>query len=83
MAGGYSRQRKASASTSSSSCFSIFNIFKTCCSSGDYDDLMSDDGYYVRRNCISDEDGRTFSIADPTINRRATYYIDRFHENRL
>ncbi|KAK0608466.1 hypothetical protein LWI29_031091 [Acer saccharum] len=57
--GGYSRQRK-----SSSSCFSIFNIFKSCCSSGD-DDMMSDDGYYVSRICKSDEDGRTFSIAEP------------------
>ncbi|KAK3188327.1 hypothetical protein Dsin_027888 [Dipteronia sinensis] len=75
--GGYSRQRK-----SSSSCFSIFNIFKSCCSSGE-DDMMSDDGYYVSRICKSDEDGRTFSIAEPGIDRKATVFIDRFHSSRF
>ncbi|KAL5782817.1 hypothetical protein ACOSP7_007846 [Xanthoceras sorbifolium] len=78
MAGGYSRQRK-----SSSSCFSIFSIFKACCSGGG-DDMMSDDGYYdVRRICKSDEDGRSFSIAEPGIDRKATAFIDRFHESRF
>lgn len=74
MAGGYSRQRK------SSSCFSIFNIFKGCCSYGGDD--ISEDGFYVRRICKSDEDGR-FSIAEPGIDRKATAFIARINEGRV
>ncbi|KAK9182074.1 hypothetical protein WN944_025215 [Citrus x changshan-huyou] len=76
MAGGYSRHRKSS----SSSCFSIFNIFKGCCSYGGDD--MSEDGYYVRRICKSDEDGR-FSIAEPGIDGKASDFIARFYETRV
>ncbi|KAJ9181713.1 hypothetical protein P3X46_005780 [Hevea brasiliensis] len=71
--GGNGRRRKPS-------CFSIFNIFKACCSHGSDD--ISEDGFYVRRICPSDEDGRRW-IADPGIDGRASAFIARFYETRV
>ncbi|KAJ8767899.1 hypothetical protein K2173_020839 [Erythroxylum novogranatense] len=64
------------------SSFSLFNIFKSCCSHGS-DDMMSEDGFYEGiRICRSDEDGRRW-IGEPGIDGRASAFIARFYESRV
>lgn len=43
---------------------------------------MSEDGYYVRRACPSDEDGRRW-VGEPGIDGRASAFIARFYATRV
>uniref|UniRef100_A0A6N2MWF1 Uncharacterized protein n=1 Tax=Salix viminalis TaxID=40686 RepID=A0A6N2MWF1_SALVM len=74
--GGYSRQRK-----SSSCLFSIFSIFKSCWHSNGSDD-MSEDGFYGRRVCPGDDDGKQWT-GEPGIDGRASAFIARFYATRV
>ncbi|KAF9673234.1 hypothetical protein SADUNF_Sadunf10G0003200 [Salix dunnii] len=55
-------------------------IFKSCCYSNGSDD-MSEDGFYARRVCPGDEDGRRWT-GEPGIDGRATAFIARFYATR-
>ena len=71
---GNNRQKK-------SSFFSIFSIFKACCSPG-WDDSWDEAGNYGRRICPSDEDRQGW-VAEPGIDRKASEFIAKFYATRV
>lgn len=71
---GNNRQKK-------SSFFSIFNIFKACCSPGG-DESWDEAGNYRRRICPSDEDTDSW-FAEPGIDRKASDFIAKFYASRV
>lgn len=66
------RQRKS---------FSLFDIFRSCCSAGRDETSREEQGVYGRRIYASDED-RGYWVGEPGIDRRASAFIDRFYETR-
>ncbi|KAJ4968212.1 hypothetical protein NE237_014913 [Protea cynaroides] len=76
---GYGRERK-----SSSSFFSIFNLFSKASKgrkSGDVEDTW-DESVNLRRVRPSDEDKGRW-VAEPDIDRKASAFIAKFYEARV
>ncbi|KAB5537328.1 hypothetical protein DKX38_014861 [Salix brachista] len=57
------------------------HIFKSCWHSNGSDD-MSEDGFYGRRVCPGDEDGKRWT-GEPGIDGRASAFIARFYATRV
>ncbi|KAJ9699979.1 hypothetical protein PVL29_005694 [Vitis rotundifolia] len=64
-----------------SSFFSIFSIFKACCSPS-WDDTWDEAGNNGRRICPSDEDRHGW-VAEPGIDRKASEFIAKFYATRV
>lgn len=72
--GGYEKRRKSS--------FSIIRSLFPCCSK-DRDDWTEDRVTNIRPRIMTTDDDGCSIIAEPCIDRRATVFIDTFHENRI